>query len=143
MLAVNSVQIFLLLSYLIFLAVSGSLLFAGADILMCLFILSTADMFLVMAASSDSSPFSTLGAGRAGQRGQQQIEDHTDSLHHTAPPITMHSMTAITPAETITDGRIRRRRPNSKRRYQLLRYGQTQSAGTSCSGTGARARRSC
>ena len=43
MLAVNSVQIFLLLSYLIFLAVSGSLLFAGADILMCLFILSTAD----------------------------------------------------------------------------------------------------
>ena len=64
MLAVNSVQIFLLLSYLIFLAVSGSLLFAGADILMCLFILSTADMFLVMAASSDSSPFSTLGAGR-------------------------------------------------------------------------------
>ena len=119
MLAVNSVQIFLLLSYLIFLAVSGSLLFAGADILMCLFILSTADMFLVMAASSDSSPFSTLGAG---QRGQQQIEDHTDSLHHTAPPITMHSMTAITPAETITDGRISRRRPNSKRRYQLLRY---------------------
>ena len=64
MLAVNNVQIFLLLSYLIFLAVSGSLLFAGADILMCLFILSTADMFLVMAASSDSSPFSTLGAGR-------------------------------------------------------------------------------
>ena len=54
----------MLLSYLIFLAVSGSLLFAGADILMCLFILSTADMFLVMAASSDSSPFSTLGAGR-------------------------------------------------------------------------------
>ena len=31
---------------------------------MCLFILSTADMFLVMAASSDSSPFATLGAGR-------------------------------------------------------------------------------
>ena len=64
MLAVNSVQMFLLLSYLIFLAVAGSLLFAGADILMCLFMLSTADMFLVMAASSDSSPFSTLGAGR-------------------------------------------------------------------------------
>ena len=64
MLAVNSVQMFLLLSYLIFLAVAGSLLFAGEDILMCLFMLSTADMFLVMAASSDSSPFSTLGAGR-------------------------------------------------------------------------------
>ena len=64
MLAVNSVQMFLLLSYLIFLAVAGPLLFAGEDILMCLFMLSTADMFLVMAASSDSSPFSTLGAGR-------------------------------------------------------------------------------
>ena len=64
MLAVNSVQMFLLLSYLIFLAVAGSLLFAGEDLLMCMFMLSTADMFLVMAASSDSSPFSTLGAGR-------------------------------------------------------------------------------
>ena len=64
MLAVNSVQMFLLLSYLIFLAVAGSLLFAGEDLLMCMFKLSTADMFRVMAASSDSSPFSTLGAGR-------------------------------------------------------------------------------
>src|SRR5699024_7930238 len=52
------------LSYLVFLAIAGSMLFAGADILMCTFLLSTADMFLVMAASSDSSPFSTLGAGR-------------------------------------------------------------------------------
>ena len=64
MIAVNSVQMLLNLSYLVFLAVAGSMLFAGADILMCLFILSTADMFLVMAASSDSSPFATLGAGR-------------------------------------------------------------------------------
>lgn len=64
MIAVNSVQMLLNLSYLIFLAIAGSMLFAGADILMCLFMLSTADMFLVMAASSDSSQFSTLGAGR-------------------------------------------------------------------------------
>ena len=63
MIAVNSVQMLLNLSYLVFLAVAGSLLFAGADILMCLFILSTADLFLVMAASSDSSPFSTLAPG--------------------------------------------------------------------------------
>ena len=40
------------------------MLFAGADILMCLFILSTADMFLIMAASSDSSPYATMGASR-------------------------------------------------------------------------------
>ena len=64
MIAVNRVQILLNLSYLVFLAIAGSMLFAGADILMCTFLLSTADMFLVMAASSDSSPFSTLGAGR-------------------------------------------------------------------------------
>ena len=70
MLAVNSVQMLLNLSYLVFLAVAGAMLFAGADILMSLFILSTADMFLVMAASSDSSPFSTLGAGR------EMIHDH-------------------------------------------------------------------
>lgn len=64
MIAVNSAQLFLNLSYLVFLAVAGCMLFAGADILMCLFILSTADMFLVMAASSDSSPYATMGAGR-------------------------------------------------------------------------------
>ena len=64
MIAVNSVQMLLNLSYLVFLAIAGSMLFAGADILMCLFILSTADMFLIMAASSDSSPFSSLGASR-------------------------------------------------------------------------------
>lgn len=64
MIAVNGVQLLLILSYLVFLAVAGSMLFAGADILMCLFLLSTADMFLVMAASSDSSPFATMGASR-------------------------------------------------------------------------------
>lgn len=64
MIAVNSVQMLLNLSYLVFLAVAGCMLFAGEDILMCLFILSTADMFLIMAASSDSSPFATLGASR-------------------------------------------------------------------------------
>ena len=61
MIAVNSVQMLLNLSYLVFLAVAGSLLFAGADILMCLFILSTADLFLVMAASSDSSLLMAVG----------------------------------------------------------------------------------
>ena len=64
MVAVNSVQMLLNLSYLVFLAISGALLFAGTDILMCLFILSTADMFLVMAAASDSSPYSAMGTSR-------------------------------------------------------------------------------
>ena len=64
MLAVNNVQLLLNLSYLAFIVVAGAMLFGGMDILMCLFILSTADMFLVMAASSDSSPFANMGASR-------------------------------------------------------------------------------
>lgn len=64
MIAVNNVQMLLNLSYLVFLAVAGAMLFGGMDILMCLFILSTADMFLIMSASSDSSPYATMGANR-------------------------------------------------------------------------------
>ncbi len=64
MIAVNNVQLLLNLSYLGFIVISGSMLFGGTDILMCLFLLSTADMFLVMAASSDSSPFANMGAAR-------------------------------------------------------------------------------
>lgn len=45
--AVNNVQLFLNMSYLVILMIAGSMLFAGADILMVLFILSTADMFLL------------------------------------------------------------------------------------------------
>ncbi len=64
LLAVNNVQLLLNLSYLVILMIAGSLLFAGADLLMILFILSTADMFLIMSASSDSSPYANMGAGR-------------------------------------------------------------------------------
>ena len=62
--AVNNVQLLLNLSYLVILMIAGSLLFAGADLLMTLFILSTADMCLIMAASSDSSPYANMGASR-------------------------------------------------------------------------------
>ena len=62
--AVNNVQLLLNLSYLVILMIAGSLLFAGADLLMTLFILSTADMFVIMAASSDSSPYANMGASR-------------------------------------------------------------------------------
>ncbi|WP_075876513.1 respiratory chain complex I subunit 1 family protein [Merdibacter massiliensis] len=64
MIAVNSVQLLLNLSYLAFLSIAGGIVFFGSDILMSLFILSTADMFLILAASSDSSPFSNMGASR-------------------------------------------------------------------------------
>lgn len=61
---VNNVQLFLNMSYLVILMIAGSMLFAGTDLLMVLFILSTADMFLIMAASSDSSPYSNMGSSR-------------------------------------------------------------------------------
>lgn len=61
---VNDVQLFLNMSYLVILMIAGSMLFTGADLLMVLFILSTADMFLIMAASSDSSPYSNMGSSR-------------------------------------------------------------------------------
>jgi len=64
MIAVNNVQLLLNLSYLVILVIAGAMLFAGADLLMVLFILSTADMFLIMAASSDSSPYANMGASR-------------------------------------------------------------------------------
>lgn len=64
MIAVNNVQFLLNLSYLVILMIAGALLFSGADLLMTLFILSTADMFLIMAASSDSSPYANMGASR-------------------------------------------------------------------------------
>ena len=64
MIAVNDVQFLLNLSYLVILMIAGCMFFAGADLLMVLFILSTADMFLIMAASSDSSPYANMGASR-------------------------------------------------------------------------------
>ena len=64
LLAVNNVQMLLNLCYLIFLAISGAMLFGGMDVLMCLFILSMAEIFLVLGASSDSSPYANMGASR-------------------------------------------------------------------------------
>lgn len=64
MITVNNLQFLLMLSYLVFIMISGALLFGGTDILMCLFILSTADMFLILSACSDSSPYANMGASR-------------------------------------------------------------------------------
>lgn len=62
--AVNNVQLMLALSYLVVIMVVGAMMFAGADILMVLFILSTADVFLIMAAACSSSPYANMGANR-------------------------------------------------------------------------------
>lgn len=61
---VRNSQTFLLLSYLLFMIMTGAMFFAGTDILMCMFVLSTAAMFLYFAANVTSSPYTTIGASR-------------------------------------------------------------------------------
>lgn len=62
--AVNNVQLLFALSFLIFIAFTGALFFGGFDLLLVFFALTTASMFLVLAATSASSPYSNMGAQR-------------------------------------------------------------------------------
>ncbi|MGN1329466.1 MAG: respiratory chain complex I subunit 1 family protein [Eubacterium sp.] len=61
---VNHVQIFYLATYLVFVAFTGCLFFGGFDLLLVFFALTTADMFLVLAATSSHSPYANMGANR-------------------------------------------------------------------------------
>lgn len=61
---INRVQILYLMSFLFFIILTGVLFFAGYDILLILFTLTTANIFLVIAASSGHSPYAFLGASR-------------------------------------------------------------------------------
>ncbi len=61
---INRVQILYLMSFMFFIVLTGFLFFAGYDILLILFTLTTANIFLVIAASSGHSPYSFLGASR-------------------------------------------------------------------------------
>lgn len=61
---VNKAQGFLLASYLVLMIFSGALLFGGYDMLLSVFVLSTAAAFLYFAASVTSSPYSSIGATR-------------------------------------------------------------------------------
>lgn len=63
-LMVNKAQFFMVGSYTLFVILSGALFFAGNDILLSFFALTTAEMFLVMGASCASSPYSAMGANR-------------------------------------------------------------------------------
>lgn len=60
---VHSVH-FLLFSYLAFMILTGAMFFAGADLMLCFFILSTAATFLYFAAVITNSPYSTIGSQR-------------------------------------------------------------------------------
>ena len=61
---VSRSQMFFLLSYFVLIVVTGIMFFAGTDILMCFFVMSTAATFLYFAAMVTSTPYSTMGANR-------------------------------------------------------------------------------
>jgi len=61
---VNRLQMPLIASHLIFAVLTGVLFFYGSDILLIIFVLTLASVFLVLAAYSTGSPYSTIGAER-------------------------------------------------------------------------------
>ena len=60
----NSVQVVYLVTFLIFIIITGAMFFAGMDLLMVFFILTTANLFLVVAAYASGSPYAAMGANR-------------------------------------------------------------------------------
>ena len=62
--AVNHVQNFLVGGFFIFVIFTGCLFFSGGDLLLVFFALTLAAIFLIMAACSANSPFSSMGAQR-------------------------------------------------------------------------------
>ncbi len=61
---VSRYQIFFLLSYTVLIILTGVMFFAGTDILMCFFVMSTGATFLYFAGMVTSTPYSTMGANR-------------------------------------------------------------------------------
>ena len=62
--SVNKVQICYFSAYLFFIVTTGVLFFADYDLLMVFFVLTTANVFLVVAATSTNSPYSNIGSQR-------------------------------------------------------------------------------
>lgn len=61
---INKVQMFYLTTFLVFVIFTGVLFFAGLDLLLVFFALTTANIFLIIAATCSNSPYSTMGANR-------------------------------------------------------------------------------
>lgn len=61
---VNHVQIFYLITFLVFVVFTGCLFFGGFDLLLVFFALTTANLFLILAATSSHSPYAHMGANR-------------------------------------------------------------------------------
>ncbi|HAB93267.1 MAG TPA: Ech hydrogenase subunit EchB [Lachnospiraceae bacterium] len=62
--AIGVFQSALLLCYLVLMIFTGAIFFAGNDILMCLFVLSTASTFMYFAAVVTGSPYNTIASSR-------------------------------------------------------------------------------
>ena len=63
-LTVNRYHSYYLVCFLIFMVLSGSMFFAGDDLLMVIFAFIVADICLVLGAYSTNSPYSSIGAER-------------------------------------------------------------------------------
>jgi Formate hydrogenlyase subunit 4 len=61
---VNKVQDFYVMCFLIFMIITGCFFFAGGDLLLIIFTLTLASIFLVVAAFSSNSPYAQIGAER-------------------------------------------------------------------------------
>ena len=61
---VNKVQDFYIMCFLIFIIITGCFFFAGGDLLLIIFTLTLASIFLVVAAFSSNSPYAQIGAER-------------------------------------------------------------------------------
>lgn len=61
---VNKVQDFYVMCFFIFIVITGCFFFAGGDLLLIIFTLTLASIFLVIAAFSSNSPYAQIGAER-------------------------------------------------------------------------------
>lgn len=61
---VNQAQGYYVFCFLVFIVVTGALFFSGADLLLVIFTMTLASVFLVVAAYSSASPYSEVGAER-------------------------------------------------------------------------------
>ena len=63
-LKINDAQYVFALCFLVFVVITGALFFAGCDLLLVFFMLTTAAMFLVIEASTTNTPYSVMGSQR-------------------------------------------------------------------------------
>lgn len=63
-LLINNMQYLFAWCFVVFVAFTGALAFAGVNILMVFFVFTTAAMFLVLEAATTNSPYSVMGANR-------------------------------------------------------------------------------